>query len=29
MFRVDKLVSQDNCVIAWKKVAPPSDDLEK
>ena len=29
MFRVDKLVSQDNCVIAWKKVAPPPDDLEK
>jgi hypothetical protein len=29
MFRVDNLVSEDNCLLSWKKVAPPPDDLEK
>jgi hypothetical protein len=29
MFRVDKLITQDNCVLSWKKVPPPADDIEK
>ena len=29
MFRVDKLVRQDNCLLSWKKVQPPRDDIEK
>ena len=29
MFRVKSLVSKDNCILSWKKVAPPKEDLEK
>ena len=29
MFRVESLTSGDNCVLSWKKVTPPEDDLEK
>lgn len=29
LFRVDILNSEDNCVLSWKKVAPPPDDIEK
>lgn len=29
MFRVDNLVRKDNCLLSWKKVQPPRDDIEK
>jgi len=29
MFRVDNLVNQDNCLVSWKKVPPPAEDVEK
>jgi hypothetical protein len=29
MFRVESLTSGDNCVLSWKKVPPPEDDVEK
>jgi hypothetical protein len=29
MFRVESLTPGDNCVLSWKKVAPPEDDVEK
>lgn len=29
MFRVDNLVSEDNCLLSWKKVRAPVDDLER
>jgi hypothetical protein len=29
LFRVETLVSHDNCVLSWKKVSPPPDDIEK
>src|ERR1700738_3238968 len=29
MFRVDSLTQKDNCVLSWKKVPPPTEDLEK
>lgn len=29
MFRVDNLVSEDNCRLSWKKVAPPPADIEQ
>jgi len=29
MFRVESLTPGDNCVLAWKKVPPPEDDVEK
>lgn len=29
MFRVDKLIKEDNCLLSWKKVPPPAEDVEK
>lgn len=29
MFRVDTLVKEDNCLLSWKKVPPPAEDVEK
>lgn len=29
MLRIDSLVKEDNCVLSWKKVRPPFDELEK
>ena len=29
MFRVESLTPGDNCVLSWKKVPPPEDDVEK
>ena len=29
MFRVDSLIKEDNCVLSWKKVPPPVDEMEK
>ena len=28
MFRVDELISEDNCRLSWKKVPPPPQDIE-
>lgn len=29
LFRVDTLTKQENCVLSWKKVQPPPEDIEK
>lgn len=29
MFRVDSLTTSDNCVLSWKKIPLPPDDIEK
>jgi len=29
MFRVDNLTKKDNCLLSWKKVPPPAEDVEK
>ena len=29
MFRIDSLTKEDNCVLSWKKVPPPVDEMEK
>ena len=29
MFRVDNLTQKDNCLLSWKKVPPPAEDVEK
>jgi hypothetical protein len=29
IFRVDNLFKEDNCLLSWKKVPPPVDDVEK
>jgi hypothetical protein len=29
LFRVDTLTKQENCVLTWKKVQPPPEDIEK
>ncbi|HSE21262.1 MAG TPA: hypothetical protein VLB68_06370, partial [Pyrinomonadaceae bacterium] len=29
LFRVDTLTKQENCIVSWKNVQPPPEDIEK